>query len=196
MSSEIEPPSTDVHKHAVAEAADESGAADAFMQIALQQAETALLNKEVPVGCVFVHQPTGTVLATGANQTNASLNGTLHAEFVAIESILRDHPPSIFRESDLYVTVEPCVMCASALRQLQVRKVYFGCGNDRFGGCGSVFSIHSDASKTGDAAYMVESGIFRKEAIMLLRRFYLLQNESAPKPALKSTRVLKEHFDE
>lgn len=162
-----------------------------FMQIALQQAEKALNEKEVPVGCVFVHRPTSKILATGSNQTNLSLNGTLHAEFVGIQTILQTHSAEIFNEVDLYVTVEPCIMCASALRQLGISRVLFGCGNERFGGCGSVFSMHDDEWKTDEPAYEVDSGLFRKEAIMLLRRFYLMQNDTAPKPALKSTRVLK-----
>lgn len=183
---------------------------ESFMRMALVEAERALAEKEVPVACVFVHAPTQRVLSVGRNATNASLNGTLHAEFVGIQAILEsqrlqrdrrddnDHDDGddcasdIFKETLLYVTVEPCVMCASALRQLKIQKVYFGCGNDRFGGCGSVFSMHSDALATRDPGYPVHAGIFRKEAIMLLRRFYLLENESAPKPALKSTRVLKE----
>lgn len=161
-----------------------------FMGIAVEQAELALSEKEVPVGCVFVHA--GKVLATGSNKTNASLNGTLHAEFVAMAKILSSHDASIFKETDLYVTVEPCLMCASALRQIGIRKVLFGCHNDRFGGCGGVFSLHNDVWKTQDAGYEVRAGILRREAIMLLRRFYLLENGSAPKPALKSSRVLKD----
>ncbi|ORY80891.1 tRNA-specific adenosine deaminase subunit TAD2 [Protomyces lactucae-debilis] len=166
---------------------------EAMMRIALAQGEQALLDKEVPVGCVFVHS-SGTILATGANETNISLNGTRHAEFVGIDAILEKHPASILQETDLYVTVEPCVMCAAALRQVRIRHVYFGCGNDRFGGCGSVFSLHSDPAKRSvdTPGYAITSGLFRKEAIMLLRRFYLLQNDTAPVPALKESRVLKE----
>ena len=54
------------------------------------------------------------------------------------------HPLSILRDADLYVTVEPCIMCASALRQYGIRAVYYGCSNDRFGGTGGVLSIHSE----------------------------------------------------
>lgn len=57
---------------------------------------------------------------------------------------MKSHPPSVFSDTDVYVTVEPCIMCASALRQLKIRKVYFGCSNDRFGGTGGVLSIHSE----------------------------------------------------
>jgi tRNA-specific adenosine deaminase 2 len=60
---------------------------------------------------------------------------------VALSQILDKHPPSILEETDLYVTVEPCIMCASVLRQFRIRAVYFGCLNDRFGGCGGVMRI-------------------------------------------------------
>lgn len=72
--------------------------------------------------------------------------GTRHAELVAINSILRQNPISIFPETDLYVTVEPCIMCAAALRQYGIRAVYYGCANERFGGTGGVLSIHSEYS--------------------------------------------------
>ena len=73
-----------------------------------------------------------------------SSQGTRHAEFIAIGEMLETYPRSALRSTDLYVTVEPCVMCASALRQYQIRKVYFGCGNDRFGGTGSILSLHAE----------------------------------------------------
>ena len=78
------------------------------------------------------------------NETNRTLNGTRHAEFVALAGILSEHPISDLKETDLYVTVEPCVMCASMLRQYGIRAVYFGCWNERFGGTGGVLNIHSE----------------------------------------------------
>lgn len=106
------------------------------------QAELALKSDETPVGCVFVKD--GEVIGRGMNETNRTLNGTRHAEFVAIAGILSKHPISILNETDLYVTVEPCVMCASMLRQYGIRAVYFGCWNERFGGTGGVLNIHSE----------------------------------------------------
>lgn len=85
------------------------------------------------------------------------------------------HPQSILHSTDLYVTVEPCIMCASALRQYGIRAVYFGCLNDRFGGCGGVMSVHADSSV--DPPFPVFGGLFREEAIMLLRRFYVQEND-------------------
>lgn len=72
------------------------------------------------------------------------MKGTRHAEFQAISEILRTDSPFIFQETDLYVTVEPCIMCAAALRQYRIRTVYYGCSNDRFGGNGGVMNIHSE----------------------------------------------------
>jgi tRNA-specific adenosine deaminase 2 len=59
--------------------------------------------------------------------------------------MLQSYPKSALHSTDLYVTVEPCIMCASALRQYRIRSVYFGCANDRFGGTGGVLNIHSES---------------------------------------------------
>ena len=73
---------------------------------------------------------------------------TRHAELEAIDEILADKAltPEVreypLAETTLYVTVEPCIMCASALRQLGIKEVYYGCDNDRFGGCGSVLGVN------------------------------------------------------
>lgn len=157
-----------------------------FMQQALLMAEKALATGETPVGCVLVYE--GRVVGSGMNDTNKSLNGTRHAEFLAITELLSSHPPSIFPLTDLYVTVEPCIMCASALRQYHIRNVYFGCGNERFGGNGTVLSIHSDSAT--DRPYESYGGLHRKEAINLLRRFYIQENEKAPIPRSKKDREL------
>lgn len=158
-----------------------------FMRQAINVAEEALAGGETPVACVLVHH--GEVVARGMNDTNRSLNGTRHAEFLAIAEFLSKFPITEFKHTDLYVTVEPCIMCASALRQYGIRCVYYGCGNDRFGGNGSVLAVNSD--KGLEKGYPSYSGIFRKEAIMLLRRFYIQENENAPNPRAKGNRELK-----
>ena len=119
-----------------------------------------------------------------------SLKATRHAEFLGIDEILSKYDKDIFKETDLYVTVEPCVMCASALRQLEIRKVYFGAANDRFGGCGSVLSLHNHA-KLPEPAYNVYPGFYRDEAIVMLRKFYVQENTKAPVHRGKKTRELK-----
>ncbi|KAG0256600.1 tRNA(adenine34) deaminase [Actinomortierella ambigua] len=125
------------------------------MRQAMQLAEEAHEAAEVPVGCVFVHTPTNKVIGSGRNRTNETLNGTRHAEFEGIDEIIqsvffqeevkrRGGVDKFWADVTLYVTIEPCVMCASALRQLGIKEVYFGAGNDRFGGNGSVFTVHQE----------------------------------------------------
>ncbi|KAF9892394.1 tRNA(adenine34) deaminase [Aspergillus nanangensis] len=121
---------------------DETSKHALFMQQALNMGERALEEGETPVGCVLVYD--NKIVGCGMNDTNRSMNGTRHAEFIAIEQLLQSHPKSILQSTDLYVTVEPCVMCASALRQYRIRSVYFGCRNERFGGTGSILSLHSE----------------------------------------------------
>ncbi|KAI7864230.1 cytidine deaminase-like protein [Spinellus fusiger] len=164
---------------------------DRFMLEALDVAQEAYEHLEVPVGCVFVHN--NTVLARGRNKPNETFNATRHAEIEAIDAILKEHPLTIFATTDLYVTVEPCVMCASALRQVGIRHVYFGCGNDKFGGNGSVFDIHSDPRLETPTSkhYTTQGDKHSEEAILLLRKFYVRENNHTPTPKKKTNRVLK-----
>ena len=164
-----------------------------YMDAALDRARYALEIGETPVGCVFVHG--GQVIADGINDTNRSKSGIRHAEMVAIDKVLAQHNASVFKQTDLFVSVEPCIMCAAALDQLHVRAVYFGCGNDKFGGCGSIMSMHRNRS-TGQLAFLTYPGIRRLSAIMLLRQFYMQQNPTAPSPQLKASRKLKKDFDD
>ncbi|KAI9596499.1 cytidine deaminase-like protein [Syncephalis fuscata] len=153
-----------------------------YMREALECAKEAYEHAEVPV------------IGRGRNETNVTLNATRHAEFVAIDSILATGhaSASVFKECDLYVTVEPCVMCASALRQLGFQNVYFGCRNERFGGCGSVISVHTDFASSQYPPLRIHEGYYREEAILWLRRFYLRENEHAPEPKRKTNRTLNE----
>ena len=92
----------------------------------------------------------------------------------------------------LYVTVEPCIMCAAALRIAGVQHVVFGCCNDRFGGCGSVLSVHSDVEhgcKLG--GYEVEKEVQSERAMGLLKEFYKGENMNAPEDKRKEKSVLK-----
>jgi tRNA-specific adenosine deaminase 2 len=176
------------------------------MKYALRLANHALHTGETPVACVFVYN--GQVISYGMNNTNDSLSGINHAEFRGINMILDkvkdnaeamaslEKPENIFSEIDLYVTVEPCVMCASALKHIGIRAVYFGCGNDRFGGNGSVFHVNADRTLLSNR-YRAYPGILRKEAITLLRNFYVHENTRAPTPRDKKNRKLNtESFPE
>lgn len=160
-----------------------------YMKEALSLADEAYHVGEVPVGCVFVYK--NEIIGRGRNMTNETLNGTRHAELVAIDEILNSgYKPEVFQDCELYVTVEPCVMCAAALRLLKIKEVYYGCGNDRFGGCDSVLDVNTRPFGN-EPPYPTFPGYFKNEAIMMLRRFYVRENENAPVPRKKANRVLK-----
>jgi len=138
----------------------------------------------------------GEVVASARNRTNELRNATRHAELEAIDSMLSDARldlprPYALRDITLYVTVEPCIMCASALRQLGIKRVVYGCSNQRFGGCGGVMGVNADIPHPVHPPYDALEGYGREEAIMLLRRFYITENTNAPVPKSKARRVLK-----
>uniref|UniRef100_A0A493TK11 tRNA-specific adenosine deaminase 2 n=1 Tax=Anas platyrhynchos platyrhynchos TaxID=8840 RepID=A0A493TK11_ANAPP len=155
----------------------------AFMQRALDVARGALEVGEVPVGCLLVYE--GRVLGEGRNEVNETKNPTRHAEMVAIDQVLdwcqqnnKNHE-EVFSNSVLYVTVEPCIMCAAAVRLMKIPRVVYGCQNERFGGCGSVLSISSDDMVDTGEPFECMSGYYAKEAVELLKAFYRQENPNA-----------------
>lgn len=152
-----------------------------FMEDALKNGRAANEQNEVPVGCVFVYQDQ--IIAYGANLVNKTKNATRHAEFICIDQVLeycKQHKlqySDVFREISVIVTVEPCIMCAAALNQLNVKEIIFGCVNDRFGGKTvlNVFELLNSRVK-------LNGGIRADEAMDLLKEFYKGENPSAPIP--------------
>ncbi|KAF3452740.1 hypothetical protein FNV43_RR03173 [Rhamnella rubrinervis] len=158
----------------------------AFMDLAIQQAKLALDNLEVPVGCVIVED--GEAISSGRNRTTETRNATRHAEMEAIDTLLEKWQKKglskleiaeNFSKCTLYVTCEPCIMCAAALSILGIKEVFYGCANDKFGGCGSILSLHSSNSNpfiSGGVpqgkGFKCNGGIMASEAISLLRSFY------------------------
>lgn len=176
-----------------------------WMKQALVVAKRALEMKEVPVGCVLVYR-NETVIGEGHNLTNHTKNPTRHAEFVAIDEALEwcaDQKldwHDVFSSTTLYVTCEPCIMCASALRRMSIAECVYGCSNDRFGGCGSVMDLSSQ--ETGENAgtpFPVTKGVCADLAVKLLQTFYSCENPFAPEPKNKKNRIkteLNEDFDQ
>ncbi|XP_069454689.1 tRNA-specific adenosine deaminase 2 isoform X5 [Ovis canadensis] len=116
---------------------------------------------------------------------------TRHAEMVAIDQALdwcrrRGRSPSeVFEHTVLYVTVEPCIMCAAALRLMRIPLVVYGCQNERFGGCGSVLDIASaDLPSTGKP-FQCTPGYRAEEAVEMLKTFYKQENPNAPKSKVR-----------
>lgn len=110
-----------------------------FMREALRQAAGAQAMGEVPVGAVLVKE--GVVVATGANRPVASHDPTAHAEIEAMRAAGRALGSYRLTDTTLYVTLEPCVMCASAIVHARVRRLVFGAWDPRAGGAGSLTNV-------------------------------------------------------
>lgn len=175
-----------VQTPATNEVDSKSSSHEKWMKIALDHAREALENGEVPVGCLFIYN--NEIIANGGNTVNETKNATRHAEMICIDTVLnwcKDNQmdyANIFKEISVFVTVEPCIMCASALLQLKTKQIIYGCANNRFGGCSSVFDVCKVYS---DCNTLVISGIFPDEAINLLKEFYKGENPNAPKSKVK-----------
>ncbi|KAH7718910.1 tRNA-specific adenosine deaminase 2 [Aphelenchoides avenae] len=163
---------------------------ESFLEESFQEAEKAYAANEVPVGCVLVYK--GEVIGRGHNDVNRTKNPTRHAEMVAVEEAEEwchrnsKNVSEVMFETTLYVTLEPCIMCAAAMYQLHIRRMVFGACNERFGGVQSV----SNASKYGvDYETEVAPEVAKQRSIELLRRFYARENPFAPedKKRQKST---------
>ncbi|KNC51262.1 N-acyl-D-amino-acid deacylase [Thecamonas trahens ATCC 50062] len=147
----------------------------ARMKEALRVAAEAPLVSETPVGAAWFDDRTGALVATGHNRTVASRNATLHAELVALGELeaelgSAEALAALAPHLHLYVTLEPCGMCFSALRELGVGAIHYGAANPRFGG-GTVLNLNAEA-----AAIPCVGGVCRDDAVELLKSFYATQN--------------------
>ena len=147
-------------------------------------AEQNLVANEVPVACIILYQ--NEIIGRGKNEVNASKNPTRHAEMCAIDEVIKfcklrgNELSDVMKASTLFVTMEPCVMCASALRHIGIKKVICGCANDRFGGCGSVYDLNKDEEGYINGPFEYISGIDAKECVQLMKNFYATANPHVP----------------
>ncbi|WP_419906357.1 nucleoside deaminase [Hoeflea sp.] len=139
-----------------------------FMDIALEEAKSAGARGEVPVGAVLVRN--GEILARCGNQTRASFDVTAHAEILAIRSAAAALKSERLPECDLYVTLEPCAMCAAAISFARIRRLYFGAEDIKGGAVINGPRFFDQA--TCHHAPEVYSGIAESEASDILVKFF------------------------
>lgn len=140
-----------------------------YMKIALELAQQAALVDEVPVGAVIVHK--GQVIATAHNLTETLTDPTAHAEVLAIRGACRELGQVRLNECDLYVTLEPCAMCAGAISHARLRRVIYG-AYDLKGGAVD-HGIQFFQSPTCLHRPEIISGIGEVKSGQLLQRFFL-----------------------
>lgn len=141
-----------------------------FMALAMDQARLAQQADEVPIGAVIVHRETGEILASSYNQTIALNDPTAHAEILAIRQACRIVGAQRIPECDLYVTLEPCPMCASAISFARINHVYFAASDEKSGGFVSGPQLCSHPNLHHKPEYT--AGICADESAALLRLFF------------------------
>ncbi len=139
-----------------------------FMQLALEEARAAGARGEVPVGCVIVRN--GEVVARAGNRTLADKDPTGHAELIAIRDAAAVLGSERLTDCDLYVTLEPCTMCAAAMSFARVRRLYFGASDAKGGAIEN--GVRFFASATCHHRPEVYGGIGESECAALLKDFF------------------------
>lgn len=141
---------------------------DIRMRAALSLAETAAHCGEVPVGALIVAGDK--IIATGYNRKEALQQAHGHAEFLAIMDAQKYLGSWRLSDCDLYVTLEPCLMCAGLIYQSRIRKVYYGALDPKAGAFGSLFQIQEDTRLNHKV--VIQPGVLAEEAGQLLKDFF------------------------
>jgi len=141
-----------------------------YMELALDEARRGFDEGEVPVGCVIVDAPSGIVLARTTNRTETDNDPTAHAELLAIREACRQKGSTRLPDCDLYVTLEPCAMCATAISFARIRRVYFAAYDPKMGGVEHGPAIFQQPTcHHGPEVY---GGLHEQAAADLLKRFF------------------------
>ena len=139
-----------------------------FMKEALKEAKKALKLEEIPVGAVIVKD--GKIIARGYNKKEIKKDATRHAEILAIEKASEKLDNWRLIDCEMYVTVEPCVMCAGAILSSRIKKVYIGTEDNRMGAVGSVLNLFDDYTFNHKVEY--EKGILKNDCESLIKDFF------------------------
>jgi len=148
---------------------------EAAMRVALAEARKALDEGEVPIGCVIVHE--GAVVGRGHNQVERLQDATAHAEIVAIGAASTALSSWRLEDCTLFVTLEPCAMCAGAIVLARVGRVVYGAHDPKAGACGSVLNVIDEPRL--NHAPPVTSGVLAVEAGELLTSFFEMKRRQA-----------------
>ena len=139
-----------------------------FMQVALKEAKKAYKKLEIPVGAVIVKN--GEIIAKAHNIKEEKKDTTKHAEILAIQRASKKLESWRLMDCELYVTLEPCPMCAGAIIQSRIKKVYIGTMDEKTGACGSVLNLLEDYKFNHQVE--VETNVMQKESEALLKQFF------------------------
>jgi len=144
------------------------------MEMALQEAAKAIQVDEVPIGAVVIQN--NTVIGRGYNQRETLKDPTAHAEMIAITAAANTKGDWRLDDCVLYVTKEPCPMCAGAIVNSRLKMVVFGCYDEQEGCCGSLYQLCGDPRFSTTVA--VKGGVLEEKCLSLLQEFFQLKRKS------------------
>lgn len=145
------------------------------MFAALQEAEKALEENEVPVGAVVVND--NKIIGRGYNQVERLKDATAHAEMIALTAAANNLGNWRLNECSIFVTLEPCIMCTGALLASRINELFFSVFDPKFGACGSIYNLAEDGRT--NHIIKVYSGVYSDESKKLLQDFFLnLKNQN------------------
>jgi len=150
-------------------------ASDAYMRLALEQAQQAWGLGEVPVGAVVVKD--GEVIAVGCNQPIGKHDPTAHAEIVALRAAAEKLGNYRLPGCELYVTLEPCVMCSGAMMHARLARVVFGASDPKTGACGSVLNLFEQEQLNHHTE--IVGGVMADECGAMLKDFFAARRAAA-----------------
>ncbi len=139
-----------------------------FMREAIKQAKIAYEHDEVPVGVIITHQ--NKIIAKAHNQVEMLKDPTAHAEMIAITQATSSMSSKWLYDCNMYVTLEPCSMCAGALVLARIKNLYFGAKDKKTGACGSVFNIPE--SEKVNHKIEVKTGLLEAECSEIMTNFF------------------------
>jgi tRNA(adenine34) deaminase len=146
---------------------------ESFMRQAIAEAALAAEAGEVPIGCVIVHDPTNTIIGRGGNRRLRDSDPTAHAEIIALREAGRRLADWRILDCTVYVTLEPCPMCAGAMVAARVPRLVYGCTDPKAGAVHTLFTLCGDSRLNHRVS--VDAGVLADECAALLRDFFAAQ---------------------
>lgn len=140
------------------------------MLLALEEARLAGARDEVPIGAVLVNKKTGEIIAKSGNRTIECSDPTAHAEILVIREACKKLGVQRIPDHDLYVTIEPCPMCAAALSFARIDTIFFGASDPKSGGITSQVDLYAKSQIHHKPA--IQSGLYADECGQLMREFF------------------------
>ncbi len=150
---------------------------EAFLRLALAEARLADAEDEVPIGCVIVHNDA--VIASAHNRREQLQDPTAHAEIIALAAAAKALGSWRLEDCTLFVTLEPCPMCAGAIVQARIPRVVYGCTDPKAGACHTLYQITSDPRLNHRCE--VTGGVLAEECAALLSAFFVKKRAEGKK---------------